>query len=147
MITLIVFFPGFTLLNTSIQQVLGKSRVSLGLWLCIVFADVNGAPVCDSTVGMNSATENHLANIGTQINPTMPCFERGHQFSPAENNAHQVEVGFTPPGSRTCAKPSCAEKGTNTQTLLFYFKSSLLFFIFPRLFPMSQKSERVSPLE
>lgn len=65
-------------------------------------ADVNETPVSDSAVGMKGAIENHLANIGTQINPaeapTMQFSERGQRFSPTENNA-QVEFGFAPPGS------------------------------------------------
>lgn len=72
-------------------------------------ADVNETPVPDSVVGMKGAIENHLANIGTQISPTMLFFEKAQRFSPTENNA-QVEVGFTPPGSYTCAKLSSAEK-------------------------------------
>lgn len=52
----------------SIQQVLMKS-FSLVLWVVYCIPDVNETPVSDSAVGMKGTIENHLANIGTQINP------------------------------------------------------------------------------
>lgn len=39
----------------------------------------------------------------------MPFCQREQQFSPPENNA-QVEAGFAPPGSYTCAKVSGVQK-------------------------------------
>lgn len=42
---------------------------SLVLWVVYCIPDVNETPVSDSAVGMKGTIENHLANIGTQINP------------------------------------------------------------------------------